>query len=163
MKHRTADAMKLRGNATVRRLAYSVVWELSFSVFRELHCYCLLHSVPRVQLSLITILGNCGCQFPWYALSLTQTYTSVPRATLFFIYSSSFLHVSAVPDNHHGTVYLPKTVTLYFPLYLKWISSKLKCINVVPRRYVFSRCFPPAASVFSVMCNASCINDFHYC
>jgi hypothetical protein len=38
-KHfRTADTRKLRGNATVRRLACSVAWELSFSVFLELRC-----------------------------------------------------------------------------------------------------------------------------
>jgi hypothetical protein len=68
-KHvRTAETRKLRGKATVRRLACSVAWELSFSVFRELRCNCVafpqfapLHSVPRVQINLKTILGNCGC------------------------------------------------------------------------------------------------------
>jgi hypothetical protein len=35
--------------------------------------FALLHSVPCVQLRLITILGNCGCQLPCYALGLTET------------------------------------------------------------------------------------------
>jgi hypothetical protein len=33
--------------------------------------FALLHSVPRVHPSLITILGNCGCQFPRCVLALT--------------------------------------------------------------------------------------------
>jgi hypothetical protein len=44
----TADTRKLRGNATVRRL-------VPFPQF------ALLHSIPRVQLSLITTFGNYGC------------------------------------------------------------------------------------------------------
>jgi hypothetical protein len=32
--------------------------------------FTLLHSVSCVQLRLITILENCGCQFPWGALGL---------------------------------------------------------------------------------------------
>jgi hypothetical protein len=136
----TADTMKLRGNATVRRLACSVAWHLSFLVFCKLRClsyyasccviqeiyrngtvnttnywnrseldttvstfvylhkctivdtvisnflcwlshfssialpfpqFALLHSVPRVQLTLITILGSCRCQFSWCTLALT--------------------------------------------------------------------------------------------
>jgi hypothetical protein len=35
--------------------------------------FALLHSVTCVQLRLITILGNCGCQFPWCALAFKQT------------------------------------------------------------------------------------------
>jgi hypothetical protein len=34
--------------------------------------FVLLHSVTCVQLRLITILGNCGCQFLWCALALTN-------------------------------------------------------------------------------------------
>jgi hypothetical protein len=32
--------------------------------------FALLRSVTCVQLRLITILGNCSCQFPWCALTL---------------------------------------------------------------------------------------------
>jgi hypothetical protein len=32
--------------------------------------FALLYSVPRVQLSLITIVRNCGCQFPWSSVAL---------------------------------------------------------------------------------------------
>jgi hypothetical protein len=34
--------------------------------------FALLHSVTCVQLRLITILGNCGCQFLWCACALTS-------------------------------------------------------------------------------------------
>jgi hypothetical protein len=37
----TADNKKLRGNATVRKLACSIAWELSFSVFCQLRCNCV--------------------------------------------------------------------------------------------------------------------------
>jgi hypothetical protein len=61
----TADTRKQRGNAIVRRLACSVAWKLSFSVFPWVALpfpqFALLHSVTCVQLRLITILGNCGC------------------------------------------------------------------------------------------------------
>jgi hypothetical protein len=40
----TVDTRKLRGNATVRRLAYSVAWEFSFTVLRELRCNCVVVS-----------------------------------------------------------------------------------------------------------------------
>jgi hypothetical protein len=36
--------------------------------------FVLPHTVTCVQLSLITILGNCGCQFPWCALGLTDPF-----------------------------------------------------------------------------------------
>jgi hypothetical protein len=36
--------------------------------------FALLHSVPRVQLSLLTILVDCGCQFPLCVLALTLFY-----------------------------------------------------------------------------------------
>jgi hypothetical protein len=72
-KHvRRADTRNLRCNATVRKLVCSVAWELSFSVFCELRCRFLsLRYSLSVQfhvfhsLSLITFLGDCGCQFPW--------------------------------------------------------------------------------------------------
>jgi hypothetical protein len=32
--------------------------------------FALFHSVTCVQLRLMTILGNCGCEFPWDALAL---------------------------------------------------------------------------------------------
>jgi hypothetical protein len=64
-------------------------------------------------------------------LSHIHTYTSISNATLFFIYSSSLLYVLAIPGHHQATVYLAKTRTLYFPLYLK-MNSKLKYVNVVP-------------------------------
>jgi hypothetical protein len=41
----TLEQLKLRGNATVRRLTCSVAWELSFSVFRELRCNCITVSL----------------------------------------------------------------------------------------------------------------------
>jgi hypothetical protein len=73
-KHvRTADTRKLCDNATVRKLACLVAWELSFLVFWVallLPQFVLLHSVPRVQLSLITILGKCSCQFSWCTLGV---------------------------------------------------------------------------------------------
>jgi hypothetical protein len=61
-----------------------------------------------------------------------HTYTSVSNAILFSIYSSSLLYLSAVPGHYHATVYLAQTFTLYFPLYLKWTSSKLIYVSVVP-------------------------------
>jgi hypothetical protein len=77
---RTAETRKLRFNGTVRRLAYSVAWDLSFLVFLELRFSRVAVSsistaqlFPRIQLSLITILGSCRCQFPWCALALSFT------------------------------------------------------------------------------------------
>jgi hypothetical protein len=56
-KHvRTADTRKLRGNATVRRLAYTVAWELSFSVFRELRCNCV--AVSSISASPFSSTGS---------------------------------------------------------------------------------------------------------
>jgi hypothetical protein len=60
---KTTDTRKLHGNTTVRRMACPVAWELSFCLPRDalpLPQFALLHSVPRVQLSLITSVGNCG-------------------------------------------------------------------------------------------------------
>jgi hypothetical protein len=57
--NRTADTRKPGGNAIVRRLACSVVWKLSFSVFMRVALpfpqFALLHSVTCV------LLGNRGC------------------------------------------------------------------------------------------------------
>jgi hypothetical protein len=67
--------MKPSGNAFVRKLACSVSWKMSSSVFPRVASpfpqFALLHSVTCVQLGLITILGNCGCQFPWCTLAKT--------------------------------------------------------------------------------------------
>jgi hypothetical protein len=64
-RYRIADTRKPRGNATVRRLACSVVWKLSFSASPRVALpfpqFALLHSLTRVQLRLITVLGNRGC------------------------------------------------------------------------------------------------------
>jgi hypothetical protein len=62
---RTADTRKSRGNATVRRLACSVAWKLIFSASLRVAWlspqFALLHSVTRVQLWLIRIIGYSGC------------------------------------------------------------------------------------------------------
>jgi hypothetical protein len=54
-----------------------------------------------------------------YHQLVIHTYTSVSNAILFFIYSSSLLHVSAVLGHHQATVYLAKTVTLHFTTVFK--------------------------------------------
>jgi hypothetical protein len=77
---KTAATKKLRGNATVRRLACSVACELSFSVFRELRCSCVAVSsvcAPPFSSTSSTQSDNnsrklrlrCGCQFPWCVLA----------------------------------------------------------------------------------------------
>jgi hypothetical protein len=67
----------------VRRLACSVAWRLSFSVFPRVALpfpqFALLHSATCVQLRLITILGNCGCArlpFPWCAPAIIRQHSS---------------------------------------------------------------------------------------
>jgi hypothetical protein len=53
---------------------YSLDTLVSFRVALPFPQFALLHSVTCVtyyQLRLITILGNCSCQFPWCALALT--------------------------------------------------------------------------------------------
>jgi hypothetical protein len=75
-RYRTADTRKSRGNVVVRRLACSVAWKMSFSVFPRVALpfpqISLLHSVTCVQLGLITVLGNRSCQFPWCKVGLTE-------------------------------------------------------------------------------------------
>jgi hypothetical protein len=44
----------------------------------------LLHSLTCVQLRLITILGNCGCQLPSCALALELFYFSYVVASVYF-------------------------------------------------------------------------------
>jgi hypothetical protein len=77
----TADTRKLRGNATVRRLASSVARELSFLVFRAFHCsrvavssVCAAHfSSTRSNHSDNNSRKSrlrCRCQFPWCSLAL---------------------------------------------------------------------------------------------
>jgi hypothetical protein len=62
------ETRKLSCNATVRRLACSVAWELIFLVSTSCVAialsfpqFALLNSIAGVQLSLTTFLGNCGC------------------------------------------------------------------------------------------------------
>jgi hypothetical protein len=75
--YRTADTRKPRVNAIVRRLACFVAWKLSSLGFLWVALpfpqVSLLHSVTCVQLRLITIFGNCGCQFPFCTLTLTAS------------------------------------------------------------------------------------------
>jgi hypothetical protein len=86
---RTADTRKLRDNATVRRLACSVAWELSFSVFCRLRCSCIAVSSIRTAPFSSTCSTQSdnnsrkwrlhfGCQFPWCALALGQHSSSLP-------------------------------------------------------------------------------------
>jgi hypothetical protein len=59
---RKVETRQLLCNATVRRLACPLSWELSFLVFHKLRSQsALLISVPCVQLSLIKFLGSCSC------------------------------------------------------------------------------------------------------
>jgi hypothetical protein len=58
--------------------------------------YALLVSVTCVQLKLITILGNCGCQFPWCALGLTVVTVACWGLPFFFFFLFNlWLRVSA--------------------------------------------------------------------
>jgi hypothetical protein len=81
-RYRTADTRKPRGNAIMRRLAYLVAWELSFSVFPGLRCNCVTLSwicAAPICSTFSTQSDNnsrelwlrCGCQFPWCALTLS--------------------------------------------------------------------------------------------
>jgi hypothetical protein len=92
-----------------------------------------------------------------------HTYISVSNATLFCIYSSSLLHVSAVTGHHQAVVYLVKTGTLYFPLYLKLISSNLKYVNVilfVVIRSCIIECILCRGNVFT-SCSLATIGGIH--
>jgi hypothetical protein len=87
-KHvRTADTRKLRGNATVRRLACSVAWQLSVLVLQELRCNRVaISSICAAQFSSTCSTQSdnssrrlwlrCSCQFPWSALALLRTCTA---------------------------------------------------------------------------------------
>jgi hypothetical protein len=75
--NRTAYTRKPWGNAIVRRLACSVAWKLSFSVFLRVVLpfpqFVLLHSVTcstQADNNSWKLLLHCGCQFHWCALTL---------------------------------------------------------------------------------------------
>jgi hypothetical protein len=84
-RYRTADTKKPRGNAILRRLACSVAWNLSFSVFPRVALpflqFALLHSVTCVQLRLKKVLGNCGC------VAVASGHTSSTKMCFSFPYS----------------------------------------------------------------------------
>jgi hypothetical protein len=85
---------------------------------------CSLNTESVVKQPTKKVEVNCVSAFCCINLSLIHTYSSGSNATLFFIYSSS-LHVSAALRHHQATVYLAKTVTLYFPLNLKRRALRL--------------------------------------
>jgi hypothetical protein len=73
---------------------------------KQLPQFALLHLVPRVQLSLITSLGNCGsvavalrlrfsCMFPWCALTFRV------RTANFFMKSGKRFQYEILFENGH--------------------------------------------------------------
>jgi hypothetical protein len=70
----------------------SSAWQVSWTHVTE---FALLHPVTCVQLRLITILGNCGCQFLSCALRLAHdAFTDI--TSKLSIVSMSFIHYAQV-------------------------------------------------------------------